>query len=185
LNFRSGGLVTRVLAFDPGAERMGFACIAKGEENKDPVYYGSGHFGLSRKGNESSYQEYRLNLIALWVEEAPKLIGAHQPDIVVNEIVPPVGGSGANQVQRQLATTAITTIQAVAIQSGLPIRQIGANTVKARIGGGKKASKVQVRNGVLHLMPDMQHKKKEWTKVFDECDAFAVALTELGYQVGR
>lgn len=164
---------------------MGWACLSENDEKKVPDYHGSGHFGLSRKDNESKYQDYRLNLITLWVEETPKLLRAFKPDIIVNEIVPPVGGSGANQVQRQLATTAITTVQAVAIQHGLTVKQIGANTVKARIGGGRKASKVAVRNGVLKLMPQMEYKKKEWTVVFDESDAFAVGLVALGYQHGR
>lgn len=171
----------RILAFDPGGERMGFGCLE--QESEEIKYLGSGLLGL-HQGNKK-YQHYRLDLIDMWVKEADTLLRSYEPDVVVSEIVPPVGGSAPNQVQRQLALTAITTVQAIARTRSVKIEQMSATTVKADIGGSNKATKVSVRNGVIKLIPRLADRKRQWTSVFDESDALAVALSYLGYKNGR
>lgn len=180
----------KVLSIDPGATRLGFGIIEREGEDKTKSklrYHGSGYYGLSRGTNKSKkepYQEYRLRLIVFWVEEVKALLNSHKPDVVVSEIVPVVGGGNfVVATQSQLASTAITTIQAIAVNEGYEIKQIGATTVKARIGGGKKATKVAVRNGVMKLMPQLADRKAQWTKVFEEPDALAVGLTHLGCKI--
>lgn len=178
-----------VLSFDPGAERMGYAVLEQGK-NKDIKRLGYGQLGVQRQRNkqnkQEAYHEYRMKVIDFWLEEAPILINSFKPDIIVNEIVPVVGGGNfVVATQSQLASTAITVVQTVAKQIGVPIEQIGATTVKAKIGGGKKATKVAVRNGVFKIMPELEVHKKEWTKVFDISDAFAIGLTHLGCDNGR
>jgi hypothetical protein len=47
---------------------------------------------------------------------------------------------------------------------------------------------VQVRNGVIKLLPELEPRKFEWTdskKTMDEPDAIAVGLTQLGYTTLR
>jgi Holliday junction resolvasome RuvABC endonuclease subunit len=180
----------RVLGLDPGAARMGFACLAPGDEaeNKVPIYLGSGFLGLERQSNgkkQEPYQEYKLRLIHHWVEKSNHLLDMFEPDEVVSEIVPVVGGGNfVVATQSQLAATAITTFQAVAVQRKVPIRQVGATTVKARIGGKKDATKVGVRNGVIQLIPELAERKSNWTKVFEEPDALAITLTHMGFRIG-
>lgn len=178
-----------VLSFDPGAERMGYA-VLKREKNRTIAKLGYGQLGVPRQRNkenkQEAYHEYRMKVIDFWLAEAPALIESFAPDIIVNEIVPVVGGGNfVVATQSQLAGTAITIVQAVAKQRGVPIEQVGATTVKARIGGGKKATKVAVRNGVFKIMPELEVHKKEWTKVFDISDAFAIGLTYLGCDIKK
>ncbi len=173
-------MASTVLSFDPGAKRCGWACLELG-----PTYIASGILGLSRTRNEkkAEYQEYRLSLIDYWLEEASRLILEYQPSLIVNEIVPVVGGGNfVVATQSQLAATAITTIQAVAMEMGISVRQIGAGHIQRRIGGVKDASKVRVRNGVLALLPELEPRKRELTKPSDESDAIAVGLCALGYE---
>lgn len=178
-----------VLSFDPGAERMGYAVLKQNKE-KAITKLGYGQLGVPRQRNKQNkqepYHDYRMKVMDFWLVEAPALIKSFKPDIIVNEIVPVVGGGNfVVATQSQLASTAITVVQTIAKQQGVPIKQIGATTVKAKIGGGKKATKVAVRNGVFKIMPELEIHKKEWTKVFDISDAFAIGFTHLGCDNGR
>jgi Holliday junction resolvasome RuvABC endonuclease subunit len=88
-------------------------------------------------------------------------------------------------IHRQKAMAAITTVQVVAFQNNIPIKQIAATTVKKAVGGSGKATKVAVKNGVFNLIPSTTKFKEEWKKIYDHSDAFAVGLTELGYKNER
>jgi Holliday junction resolvasome RuvABC endonuclease subunit len=185
----------RLLALDPGAERQGWIVFERSEKSKSkpPISLALGYFGVPRNLKESKdkkdntpYQEYRLSVIDLWTEQTPILLERYEPDEVVSEIVPPVGGGNfVVATQSQLAQTAITTVQVVSKQYGVPVYQVGATTVKANIGGNKKATKVVVRNGVFKLCPELEIHKKEWTKVFEVSDAAAIGLTHWGYKNDR
>lgn len=181
----------RILAFDPGAERCGWAALERDKElgkNKPPEHLGLGYFGLERKVNGSKlpYQEYRLKLLDFWISKTPELLDTYRPDMVVTEIVPVVGGGNfVVATQSQLAATAITVVQVIAKQHHIPVAQIGATTTKTKIGGSKKATKVAVRNGVIKIMPELEDFKKEWTKVFDVSDAVATGLAFWGYSNGK
>lgn len=168
----------RVLALDPGAKRMGWAVLAQGPTG--PLYDGSGIIGLDRGASEK-YQDYRVRLIQHVVSEGNALLALMTPRELVSEILPVRGFN--NMSQPLLAATAITTMQTICHEFGMPLHQIGATTIKARIGGHQKASKVQVRNGVLQLLPQLLPKKRQWVKEFDEPDAIAVGLTYLGYDL--
>lgn len=182
----------RILALDPGAERQGWIVLERANSektgNKPPIHHGLGYFGVPRKvnGSKTDYQPYRLSVLDLWIEQTPILIERYEPEEIISEIVPPVGsGNFVVATQSQLALCAITTVQVIAKQHGIPVKQVGANSVKANIGGGKKATKVAVRNGVIKLVPELERFKKEWTKVFEISDAAAVGLTHWGYKIGR
>lgn len=173
-----------MLAFDPGATRCGWAVVEKGKSD-GYTYFDSGILGLARDviGKEP-YQAYRLRLIPYWVEHTADLLEEFEPDRVVTEIVPAVGGGNfVVATQGQLAGTVATVIQVVATINGVETTQLSAATTKRKIGGVKDASKVKVRNGVLATFPHLEFRRSEWVKVFDESDAIALGLCELGHAV--
>lgn len=162
---------------------MGYAVLETLEKDdgedvksKPPKVLGHGSLGFGQ-GEDEKYQQHRLNLIEFWVERSKALFHSYKPDEVINEILPPVGFP--NSVNVQLGLACITTVQAMALQAQIPIVQIAANTVKKTIGKTGKATKVKVRNGVYEILPELKIHHKEWTKVFDVSDAFAIGLTRL------
>lgn len=168
----------RVLSFDPGATRMGYAIIESG-----PKYIGSGVLGVER--GKTSFQNYRLKVIRFWSEEGHRLLQSFYPDHLVSEIVPAVGGKNFSKAtQSQLAVAAITAVHTLGYLGGYGVSQIASNTIKSRIGGHKDATKVKVRNGVIQLLPNLEHRLKEWraSGIFDETDAIATGLAFLGYR---
>lgn len=171
----------KILALDPGAKRCGWAVLSEGSGDAGrSKYIASGYLGLDATGN---YQEHRLHLIEYWVQEGGRLLDVYRPRTVVSEIVPPAGGNIASIINRQLALTVVTTVQALSYDWGCIVAQMAANTVKKQIGGGGKASKVKVRNGVLLMLPELEPRRPEWTgkeAVWDEVDALAVGLAYLG-----
>lgn len=175
----------RVLAFDAGAERLGWASLSR-EENR-ACYHISGILALHR--GSAKFQEYRMELTRELINSIPALIKLTDPDEVVTETVPAVGGGNfVAATQSYLANTAITVVHTVAISMGIDVYQIGATTVQSRIAirppraSKRKATKVQVRNGVFQLLPELEDRKSEWTKVFDEPDAIAVGLVHMGFK---
>lgn len=181
-----------ILALDPGAERMGWCVLLRdGKRFKSSIRcVASGFFGVAREPNSSTtktdFQPYRLSLLDFWIEKAAELIDRYEPTEIVSEIIPAVGGGNfVVATQSHLALCAITTVQVVAKQHGVPVRQIGATSVKKAIGGNGEATKVQVRNGVFLVLPELEDRKKEWTKVFDVSDAVAIGLSHMGYKNPR
>lgn len=163
----------RILAIDPGAKRAGWAVLSEGS------YIASGILGLPDGDN---YQKRRLDLIDFWVGTTKYLLAEYEPLLVVSEIVPPTGGSIPSIINRQLGLTVITTVQAIARDWGTGVSQVSATTVKKKIAGKGKASKVMVRDGVLKALPELEPRRPEWTgkdAVFDEVDALAIGLTYL------
>lgn len=168
----------RVLSFDPGALRMGMAVLETG-----PTHIWSSYSLHSR--NED-YQPYRLRLIEHWTKRTAELLKEFKPDLVMTEIVPPVGfGASGGNVQGQLAAAAITAVQAVTMIFEYPLKQISATTMKKRVAGDGRATKTKVRDGVLRLLPQLEWRRPEWTgkgAIFEEVDALGVGLAALGYK---
>lgn len=164
----------KILAIDPGAERMGWAVMSPG-----PELHGSGIVSFKRTENQP-YQEFRMSVIHNHV--APQVeswLEDWHPTMIVNEIVPPVAGGafGSNGVQAQLVVTVLTAVQTLAAYLGVPSFQVAATTVKKTVTGSGKATKVGVRNGVYKHLP---HLAERGTKmVADESDAIAIGLTYL------
>lgn len=174
----------RVLSFDPGAKRMGWAVI-EGDGNSTPTWKASG-IATFERGDKEKFQVYRLRVIDFWVTHTGKLLNSYKPDGVINETVPAVGGGNfVVATQSYLANVAITTIQTIARSLSYQVMQIGATTVKKKIGRAKTATKVKVRNGIYEIMPEMKSRHKQWTQPqnMDEPDAIAIALTQLGYEL--
>jgi hypothetical protein len=79
----------------------------------------------------------------------------------------------------------ITTVHAIAIAYGIPVEQVSARTVQAKMALRKpnvKVTKPQVRNGVLTHLPEMKERLMKNVKVFEESDALAIGLWYLGVQ---
>lgn len=164
----------RVLAFDPGATRCGYAVV----ENDPLKYVTSGVIEVQR-GSEEKYQPYKLRLIEFWVKQINSLLDSYDPSSVVNELVPVVGGQNfVIATQSQLAGTVATVINAIAVERNYDFKQVSAVSVKKRIAGTPKATKPKVRDGVYALLPSAVKDKP----TFDETDALAVALFTLGYK---
>jgi Holliday junction resolvasome RuvABC endonuclease subunit len=174
-----------LLSVDGGAERLGWA-ILDNEKGK-PVYYDS---GLVAFPAYKPFQKYRLDLIDYYVDALTRPGSVFDQTFVpitqvVNEMVPAVGSFGGTQMY--LVNVAMAVVQTIARLAGIPVAQIGATTVQSKIAIGpkrKKVSKVQVRNGVFQLLPELEYRKSDWTKVFDEPDAIAVGLAYLGFKNG-
>lgn len=170
-------MIGGVLSLDSGARNMGWAviCGTKGQ----PVYVASGVKHLPQFEDEK-YQDYKMRVIAAYTDWSKNIIYTWRPKIVVAEIVPPRGF--ARSVQNQLAQAAITSVFATVccLYPEVKMKQISANTVKKKIGGSGSATKVQVRNGVLRVFPELRPRIKEWVKKFDEPDAIAVGLASEG-----
>lgn len=173
----------RVLSFDGGAERMGWAMVSRvAVVNGEPAlyYHMSGLLSLS-KGATEKYQDYRLRLITEVATSVPALIEMWDPDIIVTETLPPTGFG--SPFQSYLTNVSLSVVQTLAFQAEIPIEQISARTVQSRIairGSGKKITKPQVRNGVIRVFPELEERRSEWTKVFDEPDAIAIGAVYLG-----
>lgn len=175
-----------LLAVDGGAERLGWAILDR--EGSKPVYLDSGLVSFPQDEFAGSFQEYRLALIDFYVDHLTRPGSVFDDSYlpvtkVVTEVLPAVGFG--NGVQAYLVNVALTTVQALATLAGIPVTQISARTTQSQIAigkKGKKITKVQVRNGVLAQLPELSHRKSEWTKVFDEVDAIATGLAYLGFK---
>lgn len=177
----------KVLSIDPGAKRLGYACISL--ENDEYRLLFSGIKGLER-GTET-FQAYRMNLIRYWVNNLSRILiraeyaGALSKPNIVSEILPAVGGGNfAVATQNQLVLAALTTCQALAIERDFKWSEISAPTIKKNVTGlkPKEATKIQVRNAVLEVFPELKPRKKDI--IADETDAIAIGLAGLGYKHG-
>jgi Holliday junction resolvasome RuvABC endonuclease subunit len=176
----------RLLALDPGAERLGWA-VLEGGPGQTLRYLDSGISrcprGVRSKDKKEPYQEYRLRMVEEMAFAAIDLLIRWEPDRLTNELVPPVGGGAfsSNGHQAQLAATAVTAFQTIALYVGIEVTQISAKTVKKRLTDDADANKVKIRDHVLAFFPELKNSHPEWTKEFDEPDAIGTGLVELGY----
>jgi Holliday junction resolvasome RuvABC endonuclease subunit len=171
----------RVLSFDPGAKRMGWAVLQTRLDQ--PVVIESSYVLLERK---EDYQPYRLRLLNYWTRRTANLLKTYKPDKVATEIVPPTGfGPSGGAIQAQLATAAITAVQVVTLVFEVPLEQISSRTMQKAITGKAPATKTKVRDGVIKLVPSLEQRRKEWTgkaAIYEEVDAIGVGLTAMGYK---
>jgi Holliday junction resolvasome RuvABC endonuclease subunit len=169
----------KLLSFDPGMRRMGWAWLER--EGDTITYLNSGvlHFPEMKP-----FQKQRLQYVKEAQAELAILFDLTQPDAVVNETVPAIGTF--NGVQMYLANVAITVVQTVAFQRGLPVNQIGATSVHSKFFPGRKGkvTKPKLRNAVIELFPELESRRKEWTgkgAIYEEPDAIAIGAVELGH----
>lgn len=169
----------RILAFDPGAKRAGWAVVETG-----PSYIASNCEWLPRETNpEEPFQIYRMRLCKSWIVTTEWLLSTFKPDKVVTETVPSQGAN--NMSQMYLANVMATTVHTVCFDRGVSVMQVSARTVASKIAVRSmrttKITKVHTRNGVVSLLPELKSRVPEWIKVFEEPDAIGIALHALGY----
>lgn len=175
----------RVLSYDPGGERYGWS-VLDAEPPTAPRYMASGIWGTKRpksgKKFTEPYQAYKLRMIKQVAIDTTILIERYEPDVIVLETLPVVNqGEWKGGAQRTLGQCMVASVATVAFLNGVAVDQIAVNTIKKKIGGNAKATKVKVRNGVISLLPILKPRVKEWTKIFDESDGIATGLAYLGY----
>lgn len=159
-----------ILGIDPGAERMGWCLMTYEGE-----YVDSGCWKQPKIDGET-YQNYRLRIERESTIIFVSFFEEHDDvTLIVNEILPATGFS--NSVQAYLANVVLACLHSVAAMIAIDVVQIAAISVKVRIAGTKKATKVAVRNSIIQLFPILANRKKDWTKEFDEPDAIAVAAS--------
>lgn len=169
----------RVMAFDVGAIRMGWAVIDANRGDYSLVAYGVK--GVTELAAET-FRDYRWRLIDYWVYEFPELVVEYNPDMFVSEEIPMINHGGKfGNLQRIKGLVAITVCQALNIElfPDKPWRVIAANTAKLCVANNNKATKVAVRNAVAKVFPELEEIKK--TLVPDMTDAIGLALTGAGY----
>lgn len=169
----------RVLSFDSGAKRAGWAVLESG-----PKYIASGVIEHDR--GATKYQEYAMHLTEQWVIHTSEFIREYSPDQIVTEIVPAYGMNDYGQ--GYLVNVMATTVHAIALGMGVEVSHVSAVKVQNAIaipGRPKKLTKVQVRNGVVSLLPELIERVPDWTKVMEEPDALAVGLWFLGLTVTK
>lgn len=174
----------KILSLDVGSKRMGWA-VLNGRVGPRIEYVASGVLGLDQE-EDQKYNDYRLQMIDYWCSVGLQLLNVHDPVLVVNEIMPMIDPQRGRSAATQsiLAISAITAFQTLCSLNRVPVKQIAAVTVKKRIAGDAKATKVQVRNGVYKIVPEIETLKKGlWkgsgTHWEDESDAVAIGLAEL------
>jgi Holliday junction resolvasome RuvABC endonuclease subunit len=175
--------MAKILAYDPGAERMGFA-VLEGDGVTAPKYIDSGIVRVPMK--DMDYQPYKLHLIEQWTWLAPAHLVKYEPDLIVCETMPAVGYN--NSTQAELAKAAIITVMAMAFEREIPVHQIAATTVKKHIAGNHRATKVKVRDGMIGFLPELAPRRMQWQdskKTLDESDALGIGLAKLGYSVHK
>lgn len=183
--------MTVILGIDPGARRGGWALTQ--EVDGQHYYLASGVSSLPREDGEP-FQKYRLRLVEHWADTFSDLVDQmddlrhdlSDPDYkILFEIVPAIGFQSGGAVQSQLAQVVVTVCQALCEEWFVNYEQLSATTIKQRATGYGNATKVQVRNAVLSVFPELEPRKKELTSTADESDAIAISIVGGGYQVPK
>lgn len=169
--------MTRVISIDPGAERLGWAIVEK--SNNQINYVDSGIVKFS-KPEKQTFQNYKIQVIKEYTQaiaQAGSILdqSVFPVDLIVNEIVPAVGSFGG--VQMYIVNAVMSVIQSAAIAREIPVEQVAATSVRSCLmPGKKKATKVQIRNKVIEIFPELKERKADWKKEFDEPDAIAIGV---------
>jgi crossover junction endodeoxyribonuclease RuvC len=137
-----------ILGIDGGMVRLGLGVV---KIENDSISLGS--YGvIETPRNELSYNDFLTAGITRITNDFPRYLDLARPDLIISETIPP-GKLGSSDSQ---VIAAVTTCRVVAIQFGLPWKNIAANTVKKGLTGDGRATKARVRNEILALFPEMQ-----------------------------
>lgn len=157
-------------------------------------YVDSGIVSLAR-GKDEPFQQYRERLLVFWVDNFSQIADflddkrvemADRDFEFMFEVVPAIGfGQSGGAVQAQLAQAVATICQSLCEEWTYPWRQMTASSIKKSVCGYGDATKVQVRDAVIGLFPELEPRKRELTTVADESDAIAIAAVAAGYKVPK
>jgi crossover junction endodeoxyribonuclease RuvC len=150
----------RVLAIDPGFDRLGLA-ILEGDPSKPQLVWST--CVTPAKGT----QERRLAAVSRAVEEA---IETYAPDLVALETL----FFSTNKKTALSVAEARGAILAVAGRAELPVREHSPQQVKLAVTGHGAADKAAVARMIPHLLALPEKKRLD-----DELDAIAVGIAAL------
>lgn len=150
----------RIIAIDPGYERLGIAIIEKEPHGKEILVY-STCFKTSPKIPHSE----RLRLIH---DEIKNVISKYSPEIMAIETI----FFSNNQKTALLVAEARGVIISAGATAGLPIFEFNPNSIKLAITGNGASDKTQIIKMISLLI-----KISDEIKHDDEYDAIACGLT--------
>jgi crossover junction endodeoxyribonuclease RuvC len=150
----------RIIAIDPGYERLGIAVIEKEMRDKEFLLY-SACFRTSAKLSHAE----RLELIGL---EIAKIIEEFEPQALAIETL----FFSSNQKTAITVAEARGVILYEAARHELQIYEYGPGQIKVAVTGYGKSDK-----DAIHMMVDKLVKIDKKIKLDDEYDAIAVGLT--------
>jgi crossover junction endodeoxyribonuclease RuvC len=150
----------KILAIDPGYERVGIAVLEKEGNNREVLV-----FSECFQTNSKLPFDERLLLIG---QEIERVIGEHQPEIMAIEKL----FFAKNQKTALAVSEARGVIMYAAKKLGLEIREFTPNEIKVAVTGYGKATKRDI-TFMLPKLIDVDVDKK----IDDELDAIAVGLT--------
>jgi len=157
----------KIIAIDPGYERMGVAIIEKNKAKEELVY--SECFKTSPK----IPHEERLKLIG---KEVEKIIKKYKPEAMAIETL----FFKNNQKTAMHVSEARGVMLYVASSAGLPVREFLPMAIKIAVTGYGGSEKSQVTSMVKKLI-----KIDKELKYDDEYDAIAVGLTYFATNLGK
>jgi Holliday junction resolvasome RuvABC endonuclease subunit len=166
----------RIIGLDSGAKRLGISVIDKHKNGSLDLIY-SDIFVTNQEPTEK-YMEYKSRLCTSTAPLALELFMDIEPDLIIAEQIPIIFSSG-NPSQRILGFGLMCALQALSVDQNWEWKEIAATTVKKKITGNGKATKVAIRNAVIKQFPELAERKKELTDVADEADAIAIALSQI------
>lgn len=154
----------RVLAFDPGYERLGVAVVER-QKGKEVLLYSD----CVRTSASLSFPE-RLRLLG---EAAESLIKKHSPSAISLEDI----YFAKNEKTAMKIAEVRGMLSYIAASRKLPLYQYTPLQVKVAITGHGRSDKRAVAAMVSRLVTLPHHMKGAEKRLDDELDAIAVALT--------
>lgn len=175
-----------VVGIDGGMVRLGLAAVSIQNGEIDLLTYGL----IANPRGEESFNEFLTDGITQITNDFPRFIDLTRPNLIVSETIP-AGKLGSSDSQ---VIAAVTTCHVLAIQFGIPWRNVAANTVKKEFTGDYRATKTLVRNTVLDMFPTIATRHAEEKRTQKEAgekkrpglpqDAFdAIAIAVVGARI--
>jgi len=153
----------RVLAVDPGYDRLGVAVIEHGPSKESLIY--SGCIETDRR---QSLADRLLNIGYVF----EKLIHKHKPDCIGIETL----FFNKNQTTAIAVAQARGTIIYLAKKNNCEVKEFGPQEIKVAVTGYGKSDKNAVIEMVKRLIPEAPQKALD-----DEYDAIAIGITTLAH----
>lgn len=150
----------RILAIDPGYDRMGIA-VVEGSASK-PVLVWSDCIQPAK-----GPQQDRLNEVRIATEEA---LSKYQPDVLALEKL----FFGNNRTTAIGVAEARGAVLAAIGRTGVPVKEFAPGTIKLAVTGNGAADKAAIKK-MLPLLISLPEKKR----LDDELDAIAIGITAL------
>jgi len=157
-----------ILAFDQAVAATGWACLVATED--EVTIRGLGTF--KTVPITGGHEDTLLRAVQLHAD-FERLIDGLGPDIVAHE-TPPVG---ARMSRPESSLVAATALRIAAAHAHIDVVMIGAQRAKKRLTGNGNATKPQVREALLSLLPSLSgHRLNE-----NVVDATAIGMTAIMY----